>query len=300
MFFIVYKTVNLINGKYYIGVHKTDNKFDAYLGSGVALNAAIKKYGRDNFKRDIIAELDSYEAAFELEKELVTIETINDPMCYNMTTGGVGSWAHIDFTGDKNPMRKSPETRSKVSESLKRNLANNPKERERRSVWMSQMRKSMAGYRHREETKQKISKSNAGKKWTTEQRNAHSDRRTGYKDTEEAKQNKKLAAQRRMADGFDMGSLGRGKKYKMSERTCPHCNKTGKGGNMTKYHFDNCSYVPNAPKYVEEIPIPPKERKQIIYESVTCPHCQQVGKGGNMTRYHFDNCKKREEVCHSI
>jgi hypothetical protein len=24
-------------------------------------------------------------------------------------------------------------------------------------------------------------------------------------------------------------------------RTCPHCGKVGKGGNMTRYHFDNCS-----------------------------------------------------------
>jgi hypothetical protein len=24
------------------------------------------------------------------------------------------------------------------------------------------------------------------------------------------------------------------------KRTCPHCSLTGKGGNMTRYHFDNC------------------------------------------------------------
>ena len=27
-----------------------------------------------------------------------------------------------------------------------------------------------------------------------------------------------------------------------SEKTCPHCNKTGRGPNMTRYHFDNCNY----------------------------------------------------------
>jgi peroxiredoxin family protein len=27
---------------------------------------------------------------------------------------------------------------------------------------------------------------------------------------------------------------------KMTERTCPHCKKTGRGGNMTRYHFENC------------------------------------------------------------
>lgn len=30
-------------------------------------------------------------------------------------------------------------------------------------------------------------------------------------------------------------------KYKMNEKMCPHCGLTGKGGNMTRYHFDNCN-----------------------------------------------------------
>ena len=50
-YFILYKTTNLINGKSYIGIHKTNNLNDGYLGSGFAITEAIEKYGKDNFKR---------------------------------------------------------------------------------------------------------------------------------------------------------------------------------------------------------------------------------------------------------
>jgi hypothetical protein len=45
---IIYKTTNTSTDKYYIGKHSTDNINDDYLGSGVALKNAIKKYGKEN------------------------------------------------------------------------------------------------------------------------------------------------------------------------------------------------------------------------------------------------------------
>ena len=51
MQYIVYKTVNIENGNFYIGVHKQYCEgFDGYLGSGTGLKRAIKKYGKENFK----------------------------------------------------------------------------------------------------------------------------------------------------------------------------------------------------------------------------------------------------------
>ena len=52
-YYMVYKTTNLVNNKYYIGVHATNDLNDGYFGSGKNLKQAIKKYGKEHFKRDI-------------------------------------------------------------------------------------------------------------------------------------------------------------------------------------------------------------------------------------------------------
>jgi len=58
--YIIYKTTNLINGKIYIGQHLVKNEINLdpwYLGSGTFLFKAIKKYGRDNFKREVLCKI---------------------------------------------------------------------------------------------------------------------------------------------------------------------------------------------------------------------------------------------------
>lgn len=35
-------------------------------------------------------------------------------------------------------------------------------------------------------------------------------------------------------------SYGKGIKHELIEKTCPYCYKTGKGPNMSRYHFNNC------------------------------------------------------------
>lgn len=45
MYGYVYQTINLINGKKYIGKHKSNVFDESYKGSGVYLSRAIKKYG---------------------------------------------------------------------------------------------------------------------------------------------------------------------------------------------------------------------------------------------------------------
>jgi hypothetical protein len=63
---IIYKTTNLINGKFYIG--KDERNKDDYLGSGLLLNRAIKKYGINNFIKEIIEQCDTREELCTREK----------------------------------------------------------------------------------------------------------------------------------------------------------------------------------------------------------------------------------------
>jgi group I intron endonuclease len=81
---IIYKTTNLINGKFYIGQDSKNNP--NYLGSGMLLNAAIKKYGRLNFHKDIIEHCATKQILNE--REIFWITKLNP--IYNIAKGGNG------------------------------------------------------------------------------------------------------------------------------------------------------------------------------------------------------------------
>ena len=87
-----YKITNLLNGKYYLGVHTStlSPEKDNYWGSGPAIKAAIKKYGKQNFKKEVLEVFNSSEDAFKYEAEHITLKEVQDPMCYNMQLGGLG------------------------------------------------------------------------------------------------------------------------------------------------------------------------------------------------------------------
>jgi hypothetical protein len=88
MYFFIYKTVNKINEKYYIGKHQTKNLNDGYMGSGLLLNRAINKYGIKNFERTILKFYDSLEELNNAEKEFIIL--CEDS--YNIAKGGQGGY----------------------------------------------------------------------------------------------------------------------------------------------------------------------------------------------------------------
>lgn len=93
---VVYRTENKLNGKFYYGVTCKDNlEYEYYLGGGIALNKAIKKYGRNNFIRRIVMEFDTPEEAYSFEKLIVDQNFVDRKDCYNLCIGGKGG---VKFT----------------------------------------------------------------------------------------------------------------------------------------------------------------------------------------------------------
>lgn len=188
---IVYITTCLVNGKVYIGqtIHWQDK---SYLGSGVALCEAVKKYGRSKFKRKILKvcynqkQLDAWEMIM-IRKYNSTDKSIG----YNVLPGSANEFGQVNPThvpevvekirkkkkgkwGGKNcywygkPL--SEETKRKLSDKAKKRLSdprNNPmygkKQSEEAKRKIAEKAKGRVGYnrgkRLSEETRKKISES---------------------------------------------------------------------------------------------------------------------------------------------
>lgn len=85
MYGYVYLTENLINGKVYIGQHKSSKYKDHYIGSGKQLKQAIQKYGKINFVTTIIEWCDSSEALNQREAYWIEYcHAAEDPNFYNV------------------------------------------------------------------------------------------------------------------------------------------------------------------------------------------------------------------------
>lgn len=163
----IYKTTNLINNKIYIG-QTTKDKTKSYLGSGTYFKKALKKYSKENFKREIMEHCSNMD---ELnEREIYWIRECNSQdknIGYNLANGGTSQGKH------------SEETRKKISESNK-------------------------GIKHSEETKRKISQATKGIERSEETRKKMSIAQKGRKLSEqhknklsESKKGKKLSKQHR-------------------------------------------------------------------------------------------------------
>lgn len=134
MFGYIYETTNLINGKKYIGKHKS-NKFDNnYLGSGISLGRAINKYGKENFSIKILEEINTNQEDLD-NKETYYIEKYNavkDKNYYNHSYGGKEEgWQGFNKARKENPTlggmygkHHTKESKNKISISKKEKFKN--------------------------------------------------------------------------------------------------------------------------------------------------------------------------------
>ena len=83
---IVYLITSQVNNKQYVGQSKYDNP--EYFGSGSLIKKAIKKYGKNNFTKEILCKCDSRDELNEMEIYFIDILNTLYPNGYNFDNGG--------------------------------------------------------------------------------------------------------------------------------------------------------------------------------------------------------------------
>ena len=165
----IYRTTCQITGKFYVGMHSTDNLEDGYLGSGKILGYSRKKYGDENHKKEIIEMCPTREALKLREKEIVNEQMLADALNINLKYGGEGGFEHQNLNAEvqrvkgikgnerMRELRKAntvwaSKVSANISASLKKAYAEKSRDI-RPPDW--------TGKKHRDETKSKIGAANS-------------------------------------------------------------------------------------------------------------------------------------------
>lgn len=179
----IYITTNTINGKIYIGKHEKSFYEPKYFGSGILLNRAIKKYGKENFENHIIEWCENKEKLNHQEKYWIRkYNSLDRNYGYNIASGGDSGNLIQGYTsyelkrfkkkmsevtkGENNPMydkHHSEVTRKKISLARNSQLMQYTKTAEFRdkiSKAVSGKNNPMYGKKHSDEAKQRISQKN--------------------------------------------------------------------------------------------------------------------------------------------
>lgn len=204
----IYLTTNLINGKIYVGQHKTPQPLltNQYYGSGLLLSRSIKKHGKVNFEKRVLLICEDNWSDY-YEKELIKLykSTLRN-VGYNITLGGGGG-----DTISNHPNRV--EILKKISATQKI-VQNRPETKEKNRLSNSKVI-------HTEEWNRKMALSHVGKKLTQAQREYISS------------QTKKAMAdpdiKRRWNDSNPIES-------------CMHCGKKMRKISLARWHNGNCRF----------------------------------------------------------
>ena len=154
----IYKTTNTLTGRYYIGMHSTNDLEDGYLGSGKRLRYSIRKYGAENHIREILEFCDSREELSKRENEIVTLNEIAKEECMNLKIGGEGGGMFRDEKHRYDFLAAGGRKNSKMASDA---FLEKLKDKEFREFFKKRCKetnpKSFLGKNHTEETKQKMS-----------------------------------------------------------------------------------------------------------------------------------------------
>ncbi len=265
--YYVYKTINKINKKFYIGVHKSNNiENDDYLGSGILIKKAIEKYGIENFERYILCEFNDRNEAYNLEKELVDK---SNKFSYNLKEGGYGGWDYVNSLGLKNCM-KNLEIRKKNIESHKKN-------------------KSYSSEKFQKACRENIKKAieyNTDRSWKKESKEKLSNSlKEYYKKHESILKGKKLSEKEKQKRSDGWSKEKREKQSILQKeriKNNPSIVITNKGKKFSE-------------ETKQKMSIAAKNSWKKGRQKIKCPYCGKEGYKNNMIRWHFDNCKLKEK-----
>jgi group I intron endonuclease len=195
---IIYKTTNLVNNLIYVGQHWTSA--DNYLGSGIYLKKAIKEFGKENFKREILEYCISENQHYIGDREYYWIETLsarNQNIGYNVNNGGIYGSLGIKRSKDFKRKISNAQKGKKLSEKIKRKISESlsgkncywygkhhsdkSKEKMKESA-KKRIRTSLS-----DQTKLKISLANKGRKRSIESKQKMSESRKNYLKNKEFK-----------------------------------------------------------------------------------------------------------------
>lgn len=208
----VYKITNLVNGNIYVGMRSSilsPEQDTCYMSSSVVVENAIKKYGLENFRKEVTESFLTRDEAFELEELIVDSEFIKRRDTYNQKVGGLGVGAGEDH----------PRYGAEITEDHKNKLVEGTKNFIESLTEEEKQRRS-------EEKSERTKKYWEDPEFRANQikRLRENHPRQGTKHPEESKNKMSESAKNRPI------------------MVCPHCLKEGRSGVMKHWHFDNCKY----------------------------------------------------------
>lgn len=144
----IYRIVNTVNGKTYIGQHRYKNLNDEYMGSGKLLKIAIKKYGIDKFEKEIlVSKIPNEKYADIAEINHISIERKRGKAEYNLASGGEG--------------RKGAPMTEEAKMKIRMKLLGN-----HYSAGKNLGNQNAKGYKHTDEAKKKIGMASLGNQYS--------------------------------------------------------------------------------------------------------------------------------------
>jgi group I intron endonuclease len=237
MNFYIYKITNKINNRIYIGKRKTWNSIneDEYFGSGTLLKRSIKKYGIENFIKEIIEICDEININ-ERERYWINFYNSTDmKIGYNIALGGDGGDLITNHPNREYILSKRVGRKVKFSDEHKRKISESKKGEKNPSY----------GKTYSEEEKKKLRDKMKGRKMSDDFRNKVSEGRKGIKFSDEHRKN--LSKNHADFKGYKHSNESRANMSKAKKgcvlkklHQCTNCGRFISSEYNLKKHFNKC------------------------------------------------------------